>query len=97
MLLLAKDGVYLPTAPRVIKQGMFSSGNRGDVLINCPEGEFDFNSTALISDVRGKNVPNVIGNNTFPERLMRISAVASLSAPPVCDLPEFKVNRPCCD
>ena len=92
MLLLAKDGVYLPTAPRVITQAMFSSGNRGDVLINCPEGEFDFNSTAL----SGKEVKSVIGINS-PERLLRIRAVASLSAPPVCDLPEFKVNRPCCD
>ena len=95
MLLLAKDGVYLPTAPRAITQGMLASGNRADVLINCPVGEFDFNSTKLIND-KGDNVPKVIGTKS-PKRLLRISAVASLSAPPVCDLPEFKVNRPCCD
>ena len=47
MLLLAKDGVYLPIAPRVVVQGLLASGNRADLLINCPEGHFDFKSTKV--------------------------------------------------
>ena len=47
MLLLAKDGVYLPIAPRSVVQGLLASGNRADLLINCPEGHFDFKSTKV--------------------------------------------------
>ena len=84
MLLLAKDGIYLPTAPRAVQQGVLASGNRADVLINCPAGDFTFNSI--------NNYDGAI-NGT----LLHISAVASPSARPHCDLPVFEVNRPCCD
>ena len=47
MLLLAKDGVYLPIAPRAVVRGLLASGNRADLLINCPEGPFDFKSTQV--------------------------------------------------
>ena len=47
MLLLAKDGVYLPIAPRAVVQGLLASGNRADLLINCPEGDFNFRSTQV--------------------------------------------------
>lgn len=92
MLLLAKDGVYLPTAPRAIQQGILASGNRADVLINCPAGEdFTFNSTALYTEVP----PGII-----EAVLLKINAVASpwvSHLSPQCDLPLFEVNRPCCD
>ena len=109
MLLLAKDGVCectairtcrsythtahrltprlpladLPTAPRAITQGVLASGNRADVLINCPEGDFEFNSTKM----RG-----AIEEGT----LLHIRSVVNNSVPSQCDLPVFKVNRPCC-
>ena len=91
MLLLAKDGIYLPTAPRAVQQGVLASGNRADVLINCPAGNFTFksiNNAREESDARDYAI-----NGT----LLHISAVASPSAPPQCDLPVFEVNRPCCD
>eukprot|EP00964_Phaeocystis_antarctica_P003543 scaffold1906_cov59-Phaeocystis_antarctica.AAC.1 len=47
MLLLAKDGIYLPIAPRAVVQGLLASGNRADLLINCPEGDFNFTSTKV--------------------------------------------------
>ena len=50
MLLLAKDGIYLPIAPRAVVQGLLASGNRADLLINCPEGDFNFTSTKVIDE-----------------------------------------------
>ena len=92
MLLLAKDGIYLPTAPRAVQQGVLASGNRADVLINCPAGDFTFNSINNYAEERPDKRDGAI-NGT----LLHISAVASPSAPPQCDLPVFEVNRPCCD
>ena len=90
MLLLAKDGVYLPTAPRNISHGVLASGNRADVLINCPEGDFTFRSVA---DAKPKDPTTDPINGT----LFHIIARGSPSPPPQCDLPVFEVNRPCCD
>ena len=91
MLLLAKDGIYLPTAPRAVQQGVLASGNRADVLINCPAGNFTFKS---INNAREESDARDYAINST---LLHISAVASPSAPPQCDLPVFEVNRPCCD
>ena len=91
MLLLAKDGVYLPTAPRAIQYGVLASGNRADVLINCPEGEFTFRS---VTDSR---LPSGTPADPIDGTLFHIIARGSPSAPPQCDLPVFEVNRPCCD
>ena len=96
MLLLAKDGIYLPTAPRAIQHGMLASGNRADVLINCPEGNFTFRSVA-----DAKPTDPTITDDTSTDfingTLLHIIAIHSPSAPPQCDLPVFEVNRPCCD
>ena len=89
MLLLAKDGIYLPTAPRAIQHAILASGNRADVLINCPEGNFTFRSVA---NVEPKSDGDPINGTLF-----HIIARGSPSAPPQCDLPVFEVNRPCCD
>eukprot|EP00964_Phaeocystis_antarctica_P001350 scaffold717_cov60-Phaeocystis_antarctica.AAC.2 len=78
MLLLAKDGVYLPTVPRAITQGILTSGNRADVLINCPAGEnFTFNSTAL--ELPRDYAPRVTdgGDAVIEAVLLKINAVAS--------------------
>ena len=100
MQLLAKDGVYLRTAPRVVKQAMLASGNRADVLINCPEGDFNFTSTSL-NNRDGTNVSGVldgVSDDAGDENvLLHIRSSIDHSATLQCDLPVFKVNRPCCD
>ena len=105
MLLLAKDGIYLPIAPRAVVQGLLASGNRADLLINCPEGDFDFKSTQVgeSSSVEAVEEPNVEGANTGPsagvieDTLLFIRAEVSPGDSRTCDLPVFEVNRPCCD
>ena len=94
MLLLAKDGIYLPKAPRNITQGLLASGNRADVLINCPVGEFTFESRAeneKACDQTGTSTCRINGT------LLHIHSVDWGLPPQSCDLPEFEVNRPCCD
>ena len=91
MLLLAKDGVYLPIAPRAVKQGVLTSGNRADVLINCPPGDtWTFSSAKLV-------VEGFPGSDVIETVLLHINSVVDKDAPQQCDLPVFEVNRPCCD
>ena len=107
MLLLAKDGVFLPTAPRNITQGLLASGNRADVLINCPVGDFTFESPRTKTEAElcsrpvrpvGAKVPPIKYRDTCKIKgtLLHIRSV-DRGLPPKCDLPEFEVNRPCCD
>ena len=94
MLLLAKDGIYLPKAPRAITQGILASGNRADVLINCPEGDFIFESRPYNSSTERPTGDTSSINGT----LLHIRSVGDFTPPPSqCDLPVFEVNRPCCD
>ena len=114
MLLLAKDGIYLRTAPRTITKGLLASGNRADVLINCPVGEFTFesprteNETKLCSlpvlpvgqlDANKTRAKDVFFRDTcqINGTLLHIHSVDWGLPPQSCDLPEFEVNRPCCD
>ena len=80
MLLLAKDGVYLPTAPRAITQGVLASGNRADVLINCPAGEFNFNSTQPKFPTDARFIQKE-EDGPIEAVLLHITAVAPLSPP----------------
>ena len=89
MQLLAKDGVFLPTAPRDITQGLLASGNRADVLIKCPPGDFIFKSRPFPSCKKGFC-------GSINSTLLHINSVDK-SVPSQCDLPKFKVNWPCCD
>ena len=96
MQLLAKDGVFLPTAPRDITQGLLASGNRADVLINCPPGD-DF----IFESRRFENCPQTCKNkpcqcDSIIGTLLHINSVDK-GVPSQCDLPKFKVNWPCCD
>jgi len=46
--LLAKDGIYLPSAPRDLTEGGFMGpGNRADWAVSCPAGTYSFESGAL--------------------------------------------------
>ena len=105
MLLLAKDGVFLPIAPRKITQGLLASGNRADVLINCPVGEFTFESPRTEEQAKlcslpvqpvGKEGPGYRETCKINGTLLHIHS-ADWGLPQSCDLPEFEVNRPCCD
>ena len=102
MLLLAKDGIYLPIAPRAVVQGLLASGNRADLLINCPEGDFDFKSTQVNDTSSGEpsfgepEEPN-LSATVIEETLLFIRANKSPGDSQTCDLPVFEVNRPCCD
>ena len=94
MLLLAKDGVYLPVAPRAITQGLLASGNRADVLINCPEGDFIFESRPYNASAEA-NRPG--DSRSINGTLLHIRSRVKDNVPSQCDLPVFAVNRPCCD
>merc|ERR1719424_1068136 len=94
--LLAKDGVYMPRTPRTIIKGLLASGNRGDVLINCPVGDFTFNSTGSPSpgDFAMRLAAESSPYDYLDGVLLHIHSV-DRNAPPQCDLPVFEVNRPC--
>ena len=102
ILLLAKDGIYLPIAPRAVVQGLLASGNRADLLINCPEGSFNFTSTQVNDTSSGEpsfgepEEPNLAAK-VIEETLLFIRANKSPGDSQTCDLPVFAVNRPCCD
>ena len=53
--LLAKDGVYLHRAPRVIARGVMSAGNRADWLVRCPPGKH-----ALVDESSGATLIRII-------------------------------------
>ena len=102
MQLLAKDGVFLPTAPRDITQGLLASGNRADVLINCPAGEdFIFESRPFpscnVTAGRCDNRRGPVCCGSVNGKLLHIRSVVNNTVPSQCDLPEFEGNRPCCD
>ena len=91
MQLLAKDGVYLPSAPRILTygQGLLASGNRADLLIKCPPGDFTFLSTVLPKP----GSPSGAVDGTIMH--IKVDPLTG-GAIPQCDLPVFEVNRPCC-
>ena len=102
--LLAKDGVFLPVAPRTIVKGLLASGNRADVLINCPVGDYTFESNdpqgKFAAKLAAKAAAAGTSDPTYPISgvLLHIHSVDPPGgAPPQCDLPVFEVNRPCCD
>jgi hypothetical protein len=50
--LIAKDGVYLSTVPRLLDESklLFAFGARVDIAINCPVGTFNMDMV-LVNDV----------------------------------------------
>ena len=80
----------MPSTPRTIVKGLLASGNRADVLINCPAGKFTFQSTGQ-DEPAFRASPYSIINGV----LLYIHSVDRGATE--CDLPVFEVNRPCCD
>ena len=101
MQLLAKDGIYLRIAPRAVQQGVLASGNRADLLLNCPVGTYPFESAQLSNHHNCETIDNydncISSGDAVTGTLLNINAVASRSPrAQQCDLPVFEVNRPCC-
>lgn len=80
MKLLAKDGVYLTTAPRDIAKAFMGPGNRADWLVRCPQGTFE-----LVGE-------HTLGADPFVQKIAIIEATDQGDAN--CDMPVFNINRP---
>jgi FtsP/CotA-like multicopper oxidase with cupredoxin domain len=99
--LLAKDGVYLPTAPRDITAGYMGPGNRADWLVRCPEGTH----TWALNNGRRRRLQRgppakgdgMAGGGAGNEELVQDlgTVVATASGEAECELPTFQINRPC--
>ena len=92
--LLAKDGVYIPVAPRDIHAAYMSSGNRADFLLRCNDpGTYEFESL-----MEARTSSNWIASQK-PLSLKRTMAVFEVNAAEETiepkGLPEFKAARPC--
>ena len=48
MQLIAKDGIYLPEAPRAVDQIIMSPGNRADVAVRCSDVGLEYMNTTFI-------------------------------------------------
>jgi len=88
--LLAKDGIYLNTAPRDVKAGILSSGNRADLLVRCPAGTHIATTGELI-DLEASTRRT---NDLITDEILVVEATA-VEGEPVCEPPVFQVNRPC--
>lgn len=78
--LLAKDGVYLPKAPRPIERGFMSAGNRADWLVRCPVGEH-----TLVDETTGSTLL----------RISATAPASARSLPTTAAIEPFAVARPC--
>jgi len=85
--LLAKDGVYVRSAPRPIARGLMATGQRADWVVRCPTGTHRFES---------------VGTNATTgwlwQQLLAVVVAADSHHPyatTTCDLPVFNVSRPC--
>ena len=92
--LLAKDGVYLATAPRKITAGFMGPGNRADWLVRCPAGSHSLVSNGLLNP--GYDGPTNAARGLARQLSMVIATVvATVSGEAPCDLGTFSVARPC--
>ena len=88
--LLAKDGIYLHSAPRVITAGYMGPGSRADWLIRCPAGAHVFISNGRRRLQRGG--PGG-GANMIAQALATFNAIDQGDS--ACSLGTFSVARPC--
>ena len=94
--LLAKDGVYLISAPRDINAGYMAPGNRADWLVSCPAGTHTWTSTGR-RRLQGKGGGGMAGGGGGNAGIAQLLAtvVATDGGETACDLPVFTINRPC--
>ena len=83
-LLLAKDGVYLPRAPRRVAYGHMAAGNRADWLVRCPEGTFRLRDRQSGSDLV-----------RFRSSLAARSGAPAPAPAPAPFIRPFAAGRPC--
>ena len=93
--LLAKDGIYIPEAPRKIDAAYLGAGNRADVVVRCSAGTHSFISNGLLGAgaQSGRGATGAITQDTHAQLLATI--VATEQGEPLCDLGLFSVSRPC--
>lgn len=95
MELLAKDGIYLHTAPRTVTSIYMGPGTRTEVLVRCPPGEYEMRSpgpgpSQLVIPANPLDEPEP--EQPFVELLATFKATDTGEKP--CSLPSFEVNRP---
>jgi len=83
MQLLAKDGVYLGTAPRLITNAYLTAAARADVMVRCL-------GTGTVN-VNANVITNVADQGTYVAVALAVSGPQAPSA----DLVPFSVYRPC--
>lgn len=88
LLLLAKDGIYLHTAPREVQDTYLGPGNRVDLLVRCPPGDHDVTTREARRNLADAS-PNLL---PLVPLLATIQATDEGEQP--CSLPTFTVNRP---
>lgn len=91
--LLAKDGIYLPSAPRDITSGLMAPGNRADWLVRCPAGTYTWSVGAAGGRRLQKGGGGGPGNEPMSQDLATVQVTADGDTQ--CSLPTFEVNRPC--
>lgn len=93
--LLAKDGVYLHSAPRDITAGYMAPGNRADWLVSCPAGTFTWASNARrrLQGKGGGMAGGGAGNAGLAQLLATV--VVTDTGETACEPPVFAINRPC--
>ena len=101
--LLAKDGIYLHSAPRMIKMGFMAAGNRADWLVRCPAGthQFAMNVTTVLSmdEMMGRrslHPGHSHGPTRDPRELWPVATVVAVDeGVAAVDVPTFAPRRPC--
>jgi FtsP/CotA-like multicopper oxidase with cupredoxin domain len=91
--LLAKDGHYIPTAPRKIRSGFMTSGSRVDFLVRCHvPGTYEFRS---LSESRDSSNWIASQKRKSLDRVMAFIKVVGEQKEADVAISQFKVARPC--
>ena len=89
--LLAKDGIYLETAPRDITQGGFMGpGNRADWAVMCPTGSYALDS----GNINGRRLQGPQRQQPAMTQTL-VTFEATDQGDTQCELSTFAVRRPC--
>ena len=92
--LIAKDGIYLHTAPRTITQGYMGPGSRADWAVSCPAGSYTLASGARRREMQGgKMAGGGDGNDQITQTLATVTVTDQGDT--ATTLSTFSVTRPC--